>query len=271
MDQQAAYLIVLALAFFGWVAFGHKPGPGENVSLMRLCIGSGLIGLLSTLGVVAVSFLSGFTGHPELAIWLSLVIAAISGVALGMLALGRSHDAGKGRRFAAIGIIPLLGLWLMFAAPAPDPARPPYQPENKLLRFVIGFVALLIGSAVPQAIEFALISLPNNEEAFASQMEAEFAEINAGLPQRLDEYTVMERLDYDLSTKEIFYRNTVDLPADVVIDGIGDQIRENAVPEICGTAELKSLMDEGYSLVYTYETPTGETVPGFTVQISDCP
>ena len=44
MDQQAlasAYLPVLALAFLGWVAFGHKPGPGENVSLMRFCVGAG--------------------------------------------------------------------------------------------------------------------------------------------------------------------------------------------------------------------------------------
>jgi hypothetical protein len=275
MEQQALaslYVPVLAVAFFGWVAFGHRPGPGENVSLMRYCVGVGLISFVSVLGVLAVSYLAARTGNFDLAPGLNLVIAAMSGVALGILALGRSHDAGGGRRFAAIGIIPIVGLWLLFASPAPDPARPPYQPKNKLLRFVIGFTALLVGTALPQVLELAISGrLPNEGEPSALATEAEFAAINATMPQRLDEWTVLERLDYDLKTKEVFYRHTIDLPPDADAAGLGERIKVNAIPTICGTAELKSLMTDGFSLVYTYRTSRGTSIPGFTIRLSDCP
>lgn len=275
MDQQtlaSAYVPVLALAFLGWVAFGHKPGPGENVSLMRFCVGAGIIAFVSTAGVLAVTYLTARTGNFETAPWLNLAIAAMSGVAFAMLALGRSYDAGKGRGFAAIGIIPIVSLWLMFAAPAPDPARPPYQPRNKLLRFVIGFTVLVVGSALPQVLELAVSGrLPNEGEPSALQTEAEFAAINATMPQRLDEWTVLERLDYDLNTKELFYRHTVDLPAAADTAGLGERIRVNALPTICGTAELESLLTDGFTLVYTYQTPSKASIPGFTVRLADCP
>jgi len=274
MEQNLAefYVPVLAVAFLGWVAFGHKPGPGENVSLMRYCIGIGAISLVSFIGVLAVTYLAARTGNYEVAPGLSLAIAAMAGVALGLLALGRSHDAGGGRRFAAIGIIPVVGLWLAFAGPVADPARPPYQPRNKFLRFVIGFGALLIRTAVPQILELAVGGrLPNDGEPSALATEAELAALNANMPQRLDQWTVLERMDYDLKTKEIFYRHAVDLPADADAAGLGDRVKINALPNICGSAELRSLMADGFALVYTYHTTAGVSVPGFTVQLADCP
>lgn len=218
------------------------------------------------------SYLTARTGNFEMAPWLNLAIAAMAGVAFGMLALGRSHDAGKGRGFAAIGIIPIVSLWLMFAAPSPDPARPPYKPRNKFLRFIIGFSALLVGAALPQVLELAIGGrLPREGEPSALATEAEFAAINATMPQRLDQWTVLERLDYDLNTKELFYRHTLDLPADADASGIGERIKVGAIPNICGTAELRSLMTDGFALVYTYQTPAGDAIPGFTVRLADCP
>lgn len=274
-EQQAiasAYFPVLAVAFFAWVAFGHKPGPGENVSLMRYCVGAGLISFVSVAGGVAVSYLAARSGNFDLAPGLSLLIAAMAGVAFGMLALGRSYDAGRGRWFAALGIVPLAGLFLLFAAPKPDPARPPYQPKNKFLRFVIGFSALLVGTALPQLLELAVGGrLPSEGEPSALQTEAEFSAINATLPKRLDDWTVLERLDYDLKTKELFYRHTVELPDGADAAGLGDRIKANAIPNICGTAELKSLMTDGYSLVYTYQSPAGAPLSSFTIRATDCP
>jgi hypothetical protein len=129
-----------------------------------------------------------------------------------------------------------------------------------------------VGVATPQVVELVISGrLPNEGEPSALATEAEFAAINANMPQRLDQWTVLERLDYDLKTKEIFYRHTVDLPADSDAAGFGERIQANAVPRICGTAELKSLMTDGFALDYTYQTPAGPSVQGFTVRLVDCP
>lgn len=146
----SAFLGVFVLATLGWVLFGRFPGPGDGVSTMRYACGIGGISLASTASVIGISFFSGLGGFLDLAPQLQLLIAAMAGLSYGMLALGRSKDVGKGRGAAALGIIPIANLWLMFAAPSPDPSRPPYRPKNKLLRFLIGFSVLVVGTAAPR-------------------------------------------------------------------------------------------------------------------------
>lgn len=265
-----SFYAVMTLASLGRVAVSRKPGPGENVSRMRLCIAYGLLNLAIMTGAVAVTVLTIWTNAPGMGPWLLLALAALYGSAFGRLALGRSHDAGRGRGFAAMTFIPIAGFYPMFAAPAPDPARPPYKPKGRALRFLIGFVVLVVGSSLPVVLTIPLReSLPHAGEPTALLTEANVAAINAKLPKRIDSGTVLERVDYNPETSELIYRLTLDLP-EIGLTDVAAGLKASATGMSCESKEMYALLEGGLSLTYVITTVSGEVVPGFSIRRSDC-
>lgn len=174
----------MAFAFFGWVAFGRKRGPGKTISRMSFCIGTGLVNFTSVAGLIAVIFLLAQVDAIEIGRGLILIVPAMTGLASGVLALGRSQDAGKGRFSAAMTVIPVAGLFVVFAKPALNPARPPYRPRNRMLRFLIGFVALGIGSAVPLLVlPYGSQRHPRDETPPAVTTGSDYAALSATIPR----------------------------------------------------------------------------------------
>lgn len=94
------------------------------------------------------------TSYVILPLW-----AAFCGAILAHSAFLRAKDAGKGKAFALLGLIPVANLALFLAPPVRSADRPPYVPENRCLRIAIGLGALVLIVLVNEIVALALVSL----------------------------------------------------------------------------------------------------------------
>lgn len=113
-------LAVYAAGFWAWIVWGAYP-------VKSLC--STVVDYIC--GILIIVFLASLSNFIILRIWLvstgeqAMVTGGIAaatnlffwGMLSGYCALDRAVDAGGGRLFAALAIIPPAGLWVMFARP----------------------------------------------------------------------------------------------------------------------------------------------------------
>jgi hypothetical protein len=269
---QGYYLLSVAGGFILYVLAGAIPPSGAGISRMGYFVRAGALALGSTIAIMlATATLRTFApfAPPSLQVVTTLAIGLASGAYAGLMALGRSVDSGGRRAFAVFGLIPFANLWLAFAAPIPDPARPPYMPKSAFLRFLVGFLCLFIGSAASGG----LSAWMETGQGSTALLEREIASINASLPRKLDEITTLVAVRHYGSEKKLVYENSIVLSDGAVIDS--DILKRNNVPVLCSDQGVLSLLKSGYLLEYRYDLVdgglAGGLAGGFTVSRSDCP
>lgn len=267
-DQiQGLYILAVVVGFLGYVVVGPLPAPGAVISRMGYFVRTGALALGSVLAIMlATAFLKTFAvwAPPWAYIATSLAIGLAAGAYAGLVALGRSLDSGGGRGFAALGIVPFGNLFVAFANPNSNPARPPYLPTNAFIRFLIGFFTLVLGSAIANG----LGSWMESSEGTSALLEREIASMNASLPRKLDEITTLIAVRHDAARRRIIYEHTLLIEDESVFSSAS--LKAAIVPGLCSDPGIRALIENGYVLEYKYATESGNVVDGLVLVMSDC-
>lgn len=238
------------IAFAAYIACGPLPPPMHGVSRMGYFVRMGLMSLVTSMAIVIITYFYRFvmeTGvHNPMYPLAIASMYATCGVYAGTVALRRSVDSGKGRRFSALGMIPFGNLALAFAAPRFDIVRSAYAPRTGAARAAIGFVVFLGGAVMSGVI---LIYLDSRN---AAESEIDRFIAAAPMPNSLEQFSTMTGIDRDINVKNVSFIHELHPRGGLMWDGNERAIRAAIEQNICDDETLGQMMSAGYMVTYVY-------------------
>lgn len=207
-------------------------------------------------------------GAPETYFWAVPALFAAAGAMYSYAAIQRARDAGRTRRFALLGIVPIGNLWLLFSPPKAAPERPPYVPSSGSIRIVIGLCALVAIAATRMFDQYGSQKLL--ELQIADRVEKQVAAQNANLPNQLDEITILQAVDTDINKKEIVYRYTLtgsNIDSKNVQSWLTTTMKPKTAKTICQDPIVSQF---GWIVRYRYWDTASNLVAEIYISKSDC-
>ncbi|WP_269582830.1 hypothetical protein [Roseibium sp. Sym1] len=197
------------------------------------------------------------------------LLSGLAGIAFGCAAKLRARDAGQGRGVALLGIIPLANLVLMVLPPKKTPERPPYRPEARPARILIGLAAIAgfaalwpFNALVSDYLVAARLQTIAGRSAFTE---------HAYPPADVSEPAQANGFGVSRDEKGIQYRFI--LPgAQADADKLKDWIVDTMLPETQEAVCRQTLVTEaGWTISYEYRGEDGNLIANVFVLPGDCP
>lgn len=213
------------------------------------------------------------------------VVSLAGGYAIGVLAQARSVDAYGDPGKAFMAFIPIANLWLLFTASIhPQPAPPAYEDKGALAGLagwtggVLGVVLLLLNAAMIRSVTNAVESASANDPRLAAGLTRHMAQSDAGLesllrmsvaqitvPARIDEITMLDRVDVQGTTLSYHYSVASDIAA--LPANFSDGIFQNN----CKNESITPILEGGGALDYVYTNSAGVEIARYHNDKASCP
>lgn len=278
------------LAIMGCMAIGAILGVIKTQSIMPLrrvpyFVNAALITLAASspnfLSLSAIHAIQN--GYFALLLAASLLIPGLCGFFLTRIAIARSRDAYDTGRWAFLAFVPLLNLILLFKRSSDLNSQKPAETSRLLsgpTGVATGLVLLLVTVMSNAMIEPSLNNTQSastassntstgndpgtvNETDIADYLEEVAAISNENLPQRIDEITVINRLEASETTLTRFYE--IEQPEFNPGSDFENQVRRG----ICENEQLRQMLSAGVTIVERY-TPQSGASTDIPVVSSDC-
>lgn len=214
----------------------------------------------------------------------SLIATVAMGYGVWIIAAARSQDISGDQSKALLAFVPLVNLYLFFAARKEDLGGVPQgAPRSKLgcwlwdpLLVIAGIGLLAMGNGITQAMEYRAARGPGPAENAVLQervndvmgpagfMKMVAAEMSRGLPVRVDEITRLVDVRAEGSVLTFDYR--VDTNGTRLNQAFSDDlVRKACLPENLGSA-----LRAGGTLIHHYERNDGYVILHLVIRSADC-
>lgn len=269
------YLVVLGLdAVLRKKPLNAGPITTNRGSVMTYAVWQMLIVVLLTL-VVLYSWAAGKSslGTNPPAVLASAYPAAflLAGAASGVIAAWRARDAGRGRLYALLGVIPIGNLILMFTPPKEDPARPEYRLKALLPRGAVIVVALGVTWQLLDLLSFRIMHSVLETTAAATVDEGVFTRF-AVPPTDLAPQTTFSGAEADEDMGRKYLAFVYILTGEGIDRGkvqawLDDTMRPQTMAAICRDPIIE---EKAWYISYEYADPDDISIASTTISRRDC-
>ena len=280
LEPGRAFLVGFGLLIVGGLvsAFVSRPldamARGPYVANLSLVV----LGLVLAQGVMVFAP-QAISGGYALALALASMLASIiGGFFFGRLAMARSRSAYGHAKAAPLAFFPVANIWLMLAAPRPEPvAVEPPRLVRGGLGVLVGVVLLLVANWVGGT------TITQTQSAFAQARNLPFKvaidhAVNAqGLEAVLEELARQIPVPLEVADKMALMRVEAEgsrwhrvFLLDVETGVATDQMLTLAKAEVCRNGNLRPLLDAGMTLIDDYTERSGARFMTITMTRKDC-
>jgi hypothetical protein len=211
-----------------------------------------------------------------------LSVCVIFGAALYYGSAARSNDINGTRSAAWMGFVPIVNLYLMFAASGTHSENHSVH-RTTAERFLIdpllvvgGVLVLGFGNSIEKLVELApapvyqegeaqaLASLFATHQTLGERFAAEAAASSQQLPLRIDEITVFQSIHADGSSLRMFY------DVEQQIESFVAGFKQGIASDICRKEMFANEFRLGGKIIYTYRGPDGKIIDELEFTQDDC-
>ena len=280
MSELQIIAIVLAVFFAGALFAAITSDVTRSLRRVLYILLVVLLGLTvstANLGWVVLPYVAD-AGYLSILGFGMLAVYALSGAGHYLLAAARSNHICGSRRKAWMAFIPIANLVLAFSRGEHHWDEESGRPRLHFLAdagLVAMALVLFVGTKVldgyvedweyaPDVRSATLSRLISEAQTLEESFSWEAENSNASLPLRLDEITVLSRLEADGATLRIIL--IVDGEQPMLLGGV----REALVQEACAPDMFSYDIGRGGRVVYRYQRLNGEVLAEFSITRTDC-